>query len=107
MSDCTCPMLRGGGIDHQPNCLWMLGKRPVEFSPGLHKDVPIEYLKPGVEFRAKDDYKTLVEDIKQNGLITPIAIWSDGTIMNGHRRFKACLDLGIKKVNVRVYPKPW
>lgn len=40
------------------------------------------------------DYSLLLKDIQQNGLLEPIAL-SDGMILDGRNRYRACMDLGI------------
>lgn len=47
------------------------------------------------------DYE-LKESIKREGLLEPIAITRDGTILSGHRRFRACSELGHKEIECRV-----
>lgn len=59
-------------------------------------DVKLSALKPhplNAEIYGEPD-KKLVEDIKKNGLLTPIVINSKNIIISGHRRWKAMLALG-------------
>ncbi len=43
-----------------------------------------------------EEYDSLKKSIKQNGLWVPIVINNDGIILDGHHRYKACQELGIK-----------
>ena len=42
--------------------------------------------------------KDLIESIKQNGIVTPIWIDKNNTIIAGHRRVNACKNLGIEEI---------
>ena len=42
------------------------------------------------------EYASLKESIKDNGLWLPIITNSDGVILDGHHRFKACQELDIQ-----------
>ena len=42
----------------------------------------------------QDDYQSLLEDIRENGLLEPIWLHPDGTIIDGRNRYKACLECG-------------
>jgi len=42
-----------------------------------------------------EEYESLKQDIKQNGLIEPIVLY-DGKILDGRHRYNACKELGIK-----------
>jgi hypothetical protein len=44
----------------------------------------------------------LANDIAVNGLLEPLVISQDGTIISGNTRFKACKYLGMESVEVRV-----
>jgi hypothetical protein len=43
----------------------------------------------------------LLESIRVNGILEPIVVTPDGTILSGHRRWKAALSLGFKDVPTR------
>ena len=43
----------------------------------------------------EDEFEALVESIKQNGQYYPIVVNSEGVILDGHQRTKACDKLGI------------
>jgi len=47
-------------------------------------------------------FDDLVESVKRGGILEPISICEDGTIISGHRRVKAAKALGMKSVPVRV-----
>lgn len=61
-----------------------------------------------VEIYGEDDIQELAEKIKNSGYIKPLYIThssnekSKYTIISGHRRYRACLSLGIKQVPVVV-----
>lgn len=65
----------------------------------------IAKIKPGKRFR-KDmgDLDELAETIKKDGLLQPILIWQDGTLVAGGRRLAACQKLGWKKITVVIRP---
>jgi ParB-like chromosome segregation protein Spo0J len=51
-----------------------------------------------------EEYKSLKESIKENGLHFPIVVNQDGIILDGHHRYKACQELGIEpKTLVREF----
>lgn len=52
-----------------------------------------EYEKKVIPLHA-DQYHTLKESIRENGLWLPIITNSDGEILDGHHRFRACKELG-------------
>lgn len=47
-------------------------------------------------------YEQFRESIKNEGVVTPLIVAPDMTIVSGHQRLKACEDLGIKKVPVII-----
>ena len=44
---------------------------------------------------SEEEYASLKEDIRTNGLIYPIQIDEDGNILDGHNRDNICKELGI------------
>jgi ParB-like chromosome segregation protein Spo0J len=49
-----------------------------------------------------EEFESLKQSIKANGLYVPIIVNQDGIILDGHHRYKACQELGIEpKTNVR------
>lgn len=59
--------------------------RPYEKNAKLHPDEQVEQI---------------MESIRQFGMNDPIAVWRDGTIIEGHGRLLACQKLGIEQVPV-------
>jgi transcriptional regulator with XRE-family HTH domain len=47
-----------------------------------------------------EEYESLKQSIKQNGLWTPIDVNDQGVVLDGHHRFKACQELGIEPKTV-------
>jgi ParB-like chromosome segregation protein Spo0J len=45
---------------------------------------------------SKEEYESLKQSIKENGLWVPIVVNNDGVILDGHHRYKACQELGVK-----------
>ena len=43
----------------------------------------------------------LEASIEENGLLDPIVITKDNIIISGHRRWKACDNIGMEKIDVR------
>jgi site-specific DNA-methyltransferase (adenine-specific) len=65
------------------------------------KNIPITDLKPATYNPRKISrqlLKTLKANIQEFGLVDPLVVNSDMTIIGGHQRFKACLELGFKEV---------
>jgi hypothetical protein len=48
------------------------------------------------------ELRALAEDIRENGLLTPLAVSKDMVIISGHRRRVACQLVGIKNVKCQV-----
>jgi ParB-like chromosome segregation protein Spo0J len=46
---------------------------------------------------SKEEYESLKQSIKENGLWVPIVVNNDGVILDGHHRYKACQELEIKE----------
>ena len=44
----------------------------------------------------------LEASIEENGLLDPIVITKDNIIISGHRRWKACDNIGMEKIDVRI-----
>jgi len=44
----------------------------------------------------KEEYEALKESIRKNGLYNPITVNPDGVILDGHHRYRACQELGVK-----------
>lgn len=54
------------------------------------------------------EFQKLKEFIKTNGLWYPIIVNKDGIVLDGHHRFKACQELGIKepKIETKEFADP-
>jgi len=48
-------------------------------------------------------FKSLVANIRKNGLLTPIIVASNGTVIDGNRRLKALNIIGVKKAPVVMH----
>ena len=59
-----------------------------------------EYLFDDIEGEKWEEFLTSVQ---RQGVITPLVITEDGTIISGHQRWRACLALNIPTVRCRVY----
>src|SRR5947208_12332814 len=46
--------------------------------------------------QTKEEYQSLKESIKQDGLFVPIIVNQNGVLLDGHHRYKACQELGIQ-----------
>lgn len=49
-------------------------------------------------------FLSLVEDIRTNGILSPIGVTADGYIYDGHRRYAAAKFLGMTRITVKVKP---
>jgi len=63
------------------------------------KSHPHQYLVPPM---SEEDYHSLLEDIKRNGILQPIDITYNNVILDGHHRVKAAKEVGIKEIEVRI-----
>lgn len=65
--------------------------------------VPIGSLKP-YEKNAKEHPDWQIDEIKKSiemaGMVDPIGVWKDGTIIEGHGRYLACKELGMDTVPI-------
>lgn len=59
-----------------------------------------EFLFDDIEGEKWEEFLTSVQRL---GVITPLVITSDGTIISGHQRYRACLALGIEDVRCKVW----
>ena len=44
-----------------------------------------------------ENWEQFLESVKENGIIQPIVISKDKTIISGHQRVRACKELGFNK----------
>lgn len=56
--------------------------------------------------KRKEKFDSLLLNIKQEGILQPIEISRDGTILDGHNRFLAAKKLDMKEVPVRIINPP-
>jgi len=70
----------------------------VSKSPRELKQHPINIEIYGLEVADSD----LVDSIKSKGILEPIVIKEDGTILSGHRRWMAAKDLQLDKIPCRI-----
>ena len=49
-----------------------------------------------------EEYEALRDDIAHNGVEEPILVTSEGIIIDGHERFKAATELGLRKYPIRI-----
>ena len=54
---------------------------------------------------ANDDDHKLIEDIRENGILTPLVLSADGYLLSGHRRRQAAITLGLETIPVYREPK--
>ena len=73
------------------------------------RNIPIADLKPA-EYNprkiTRNVLKTLKDGITEFGLVDPLIVNKDLTIIGGHQRFKACLELGFKEIPCVVLDLP-
>lgn len=53
-------------------------------------------------YGANEDVSDLVEKIKKSGRVHTMTVNSKGIVLAGHRRLKACIELGIETVNTEI-----
>jgi len=65
--------------------------------------VPFEQIVVGERFRQDlGNIEELAESIKEKGLIQPLSVNADYTLLAGGRRYKACAAIGLEKIPVVV-----
>jgi ParB family chromosome partitioning protein len=73
---------------------------------GKNRKMKIAKLKPHPKneeiYGYDEDVSDLVEKIKRSGQVHTLTVNSDGVILAGHRRYKACIELGIDEVDVEI-----
>ena len=69
-------------------------KKISELKPHPHQNI--------VPPMSNMEYTDLLKDIKQNGILQPVDITYENIILDGHHRFRAAKELGIKEVEVRI-----
>lgn len=71
-----------------------------------HKRMRISDLKPHPKneeiYGKNEDISDLVEKIKRSGQVHTLVVTSKGIVLAGHRRLRACEELGIEEVDVEV-----
>jgi len=117
--ECVCPMMRGGGIRHEPNCAYIADKKgykvvkPEPKPPeqeivlrlGAVCDMPVHLLKEGSSVRASYDpyvFQCLKDSIKKQGVVVPISVSTKGVIVDGVARWRAAVELGHIDIPVQV-----
>lgn len=73
---------------------------------GMIKRMKISDLRPHPKnekiYGYDEDVSDLIEKIKRSGQVHTLVVNSEGVILAGHRRLRACKELGIKEVDVEV-----
>lgn len=71
-----------------------------------HKRMKISDLKPHPKneeiYGHNEDISDLLEKIKRSGQVHTLVVTSNGVVLAGHRRLRACKELGIEEVDVEV-----
>ena len=71
-----------------------------------HRKMRISDLKPHPKneeiYGHNEDISDLVEKIKRSGQVHTLVVTSNGIVLAGHRRLRACKELGIEEVNVEI-----
>lgn len=71
-----------------------------------HRKMKISDLKPHPKneeiYGHNEDISDLVEKIKRSGQVHTLVVTSNGIVLAGHRRLRACKELGIEEVNVEI-----
>ena len=65
-------------------------------SPEMEFDMPVNVLADKYPMMTDDEYEELRASIESNGLLDPITLDPEGTLLDGRNRLKACIDLGLK-----------
>lgn len=76
-----------------------------DFSYEEAVQIDIDTLKihpKNTEIYGEDDIEELADKIKKSGYIKPLYTNPDYVIISGHRRYKACLQLGFKKIPIVI-----
>jgi len=105
--ECVCPQVRGGGIDHYPDCAWSIwkqtGKLPVKL--GI-THLSMHRIWVPTSLRSVPN-PLLVESIKLQGVVNAIEVRinddGDYTILHGVQRFLAAELLGHKSIPAIIH----
>ena len=73
---------------------------------GENKRMKVSDLRPHPKnaeiYGEHEDVADLIEKIKRSGQVHTLVVTSNGTVLAGHRRMKACKELGIEEVEVEI-----
>lgn len=71
-----------------------------------HKIMKVSDLKPHPKneeiYGHNEEISDLVEKIKRSGQVHTLVVTSNGVVLAGHRRLRACKELGIEEIDVEV-----
>ncbi len=71
-----------------------------------HRKMKVSNLKPHPKnaeiYGQNENVSDLVEKIKRSGQVHTLVVTSKGIVLAGHRRLKACKELGIEEVDVEI-----
>ena len=73
----------------------------ADYALNLKLEVSQEYASLVPQLSA-EEYESLKQSIKENGLYVPIIVNQDGIVLDGHHRYKVCQELGIKEPKTLV-----
>ena len=84
--------------------LTVMNNRTMTFKTVLLSSLKFNPLNPTIRTDETHwTFKALLNNIRKNGLMMPIAVANDNTVIEGNRRLKALQILGVKKVPVIVH----
>ncbi len=73
---------------------------------GEYRKMKVSDLRPHPKnaeiYGQNENVSDLVEKIKRSGQVHTLVVTSKGTVLAGHRRLKACKELGIEEVDVEI-----
>lgn len=93
---------RAGGLSSFGSLEEQFSKDGLELSPVRERTIASLSPNPKNAFKPlpEDEYKRLMKDIKERGILVPLVALKNGMLLSGHNRLNIARELGLNKVPV-------